>query len=98
MTETMIIEQFTQLITPDLYIFIAAVYGLCFALKKAAFFNDRFIPLAAVAFGVALELAYISVSGGNIVEAICKGIIVGIAAVFVANVIKQIKRGGNKGE
>ncbi len=92
MNEAMIFEKFTTLVTADLYIVIAAVFGLCFALKKAAFFNDRFIPLAAVAIGICFEIAYILIGGGNVVEAVCKGIIAGMAAVYVANIIKQAKK------
>lgn len=90
MTETMVTDVFANIITPDLYIFIVAVYGICFALKKAAFFDDRFIPLAAIVLGVGLELAFVLCSAGNIIEAICKGVVVGMAAVYVANIVKQI--------
>lgn len=95
MTTNFITETFTALITPDLYIVIAAVFGMCFALKKAAFFDDRFIPLAALVIGTALELGYFAISGGNIVESVCKGVVAGMAAVYVANVVKQI---GEKNE
>lgn len=94
MTNDFITETFSALITADLYIIIAAVFGLCFALKKAAFFDDRFIPLAALVIGIGLELGYFAVGGGNIVEAVCKGIVAGMAAVYVANIVKQI--GGGK--
>lgn len=93
MTTDFITETFSGLITADLYIVIAAVFGICFALKKAAFFNDRFIPLAALVVGIALELGYFAVSGGNVVEAVCKGIVAGMAAVYVANIVKQIGSG-----
>ena len=90
MTNEMINEGIMSLITADLYLFIAAVYGICFALKKAEFFPDRFIPLASVILGVIFELPYILVKGGNVSEGIAKGVLVGIAAVYVANVIKQM--------
>lgn len=90
MTNEMINEGIMSLITADLYLFIAAVYGICFALKKAEFFPDRFIPLASVMLGVLFELPYILVNGGNVSEGIAKGVIVGIAAVYVANIIKQM--------
>ena len=44
---------FWELISADMYIVVAAVYGVCFALKKAKFFDDRFIPLAAIFLGEA---------------------------------------------
>lgn len=94
MNESMVADVFASIITPDLYVFIAAVYGICFALKKAAFFDDRFIPLAAVVLGIALEITYVLGSSGNIVEAICKGVVIGMAAVYLANIIKQM--GANK--
>ena len=93
MTESMISETFLSLVTADLYIVIAAVYGVCFALKKARFFDDRFIPLAALVLGVAFELLYYVSTGGAVVEFVLKGIVAGMAAVYVANIIKQIGDG-----
>ena len=90
MNTNFITETFTALITADLYIVIAAVYGMCFALKKARFFDDRFIPLAALALGVCFELLYFAGTGGAVVEFVLKGIVAGMAAVYVANIIKQI--------
>lgn len=48
MDTNMIIDNFWQLITADMYIVVAAIYGICFALKRAKFFDDRFIPIAAL--------------------------------------------------
>lgn len=93
MNTQFITEAFSGLITADLYIVIAAVYGLCFALKKARFFDDRFIPLAALVLGVAFELLYYVSTGGAVVEFVLKGIVAGMAAVYVANIIKQIGEG-----
>ena len=93
MTEEIINDGFVSLITADLYIVIAAVYGICFALKKAEFFPDRFIPLASIILGILFELSYVLLYGGNAVEGICKGIVAGMAAVYVANIIKQMGGG-----
>lgn len=93
MTAEFIGEGFMSLITPDLYIVIAAVYGICFALKKANFFPDRFIPLSAIALGVLFELPYILANGGNVSEGVARGVVTGMAAVYVANVIKQMGDG-----
>lgn len=90
MTTEMISETFVQLITADLYIVIFAVYGLCFALKKAKFFDDRFIPLVAIVLGVVFEVLYAVLTGEIIVDFILKGIVCGMAAVYAANIIKQI--------
>ncbi len=87
-------KTFMSLITADLYIVIAAVYGVCFALKKAKFFDDRFIPLAAIVLGVCFELLYFVSRGGVVVEFVLRGIISGMAAVYCANIIKQIGDGG----
>lgn len=95
MTENFINETFMSLITADLYIVIAAVYGICHALKSAEFFADKFIPLAAIALGVGFEMLYFAVGKGSPVEALLRGIVAGMAAVYVANIIKQI---GGKGE
>lgn len=94
MTKEIITETFSALITADLYIVIFAVYGLCFALKKAKFFDDRFIPLVAIALGVLFEVLYAVLTGGIIVDFILKGVICGMAAVYVANLVKQM--GGDK--
>ena len=90
MTKEIITETFAALITADLYIVIFAVYGLCFALKKASFFDDRFIPLVAIALGVLFEVLYAVFTGGVIVDFILKGVICGMAAVYAANILKQI--------
>ena len=96
MTADMMSEAFVGLITADLYIVIAAVFGICFALKTAQFFDNRFIPLVAIALGVMLECVYAVCTGGLIIDFILKGIICGMAAVYVANIIKQI--GSSKDE
>ena len=89
-----ITTEFLNMITPDVWIIVAAVFGLCFALKKSSLFPDRFIPLAALFFGVLLNVAAVAVfSRGLIVEAIVKGIVCGMAAVYVANIVKQAKKG-----
>ncbi len=93
MTSGFISETFMSLISADLYIVIAAVYGVCFALKKARFFDDRFIPLAAIVLGVCFELLYFANVGGAVVEFILRGIVAGMAAVYVANIIKQMGDG-----
>lgn len=90
MTGEFVNKTFMSLITPDLYIVIAAVYGVCFALKKAKFFDDRFIPLAAIALGVCFELLYFVSVGGMVAEFVLRGIVSGMAAVYCANIIKQI--------
>ncbi len=90
MTGNMIGETFLSLITADLYIVIAAVYGVCFALKRARFFDDRFIPLAAIALGVGFELLTFAYTGGVLTEFVLRGIICGMAAVYVANIVKQM--------
>ena len=90
MTGEMIGKNFLSLITADLYIVIAAVYGICFALKRAKFFDDRFIPLAAIILGVAFELLKFAYTGGSVPEFVLRGVICGMAAVYVANVVKQI--------
>ncbi len=95
MTTDFVSEKFMSLVTPDLYLIIAAVYGICYALKQARFFNDRFIPLAAIALGICFELLYFAVRGGNAIEAVLRGVISGMAAVYTANIIKQM---GGKGE
>lgn len=96
MTGEFIINTFTELITPDLYIIIAAVYSVCYALKKAKFFEDNFIPLMAVTLGMLFELVYALSSGANWVECLLKGVVCGMAAVYCANIVKQLG-GGNNG-
>lgn len=90
MTNGFISETFMSLVSADLYIVVAAVYGVCFALKKAKFFDDRFIPLTALVLGVCFELLYFASVGGAVVEFILRGIVAGMAAVYVANIIKQM--------
>ena len=90
MTENFIGETFLSLVTPDLYLVIAAVFGICHALKSAKFFDDRFIPLAAIVLGAVFELLYFAAVGGSAVEFILRGVVSGMAAVYVANVIKQM--------
>ena len=90
MTSSMLGETFLSLITADLYIVIAAVYSVCFALKRARFFDDRFIPLAAIILGIGFELLSFVYTGGTAGEFVLRGIICGMAAVYVANIVKQV--------
>ena len=87
---------FWELISADMYIVVAAVYGVCFALKKAKFFDDRFIPLAALALGILFQTMTSVAVGLDIPSAVLKGIVCGMAAVFAANVVKQV--GGGSGD
>ena len=99
MDATAIINSFLDQITPGMWVVAAAVYGICYALKRAKFFDDRFIPLAAVVLGVVLEVAAAAMFSREIVvEAIIRGVSCGMAAVFAANVIKQAKEGKNDDE
>lgn len=99
MDASTIINNFFNQITPGMWIVAAAVYGICYALKRAKFFDDRFIPLAAVVLGVVLEVAAAAMfSREIIVEAIIRGVSCGMAAVFAANVIKQAREGKNDDE
>lgn len=94
MDATAIINSFLDQITPEMWVVAAAVYSVCYALKRAQFFDDRFIPLAAVVLGVVFEVAAAAMfSREIIVEAIIRGVSCGMAAVFAANVIKQVKEG-----
>jgi len=83
---------FLEQITPEMWVVAMAVYGICYALKRASFFPDRFIPLAAVVIGVILNVCAAAVFSREIVvSAIVNGVICGMAAVYAANVIKQAK-------
>lgn len=94
MDASTIANTFWGLITPEMALVAAAVYGVCFALKRARFFDDRFIPLAALVLGVAFSLLSAAVlSRAAAVDAVIRGIVCGMAAVFAANVIKQAKGG-----
>ncbi len=90
MTKEILGEKFLSLITPEMYIVIFAVFGVCTALKKAKFFDDRFIPLAAIVLGICFELLVFAGVGGAFSEFILRGIISGMAAVYAANIIKQL--------
>ena len=95
MDASTIANTFWGLITPEMAL-VAAVYGVCFALKRARFFDDRFIPLAALVLGVGFQvLAAFALERAVIVDAVLRGIVCGMAAVFAANIIKQVKGGGD---
>lgn len=96
MTGEALASSFWDLISADMYIIIAAVYGVCFALKKAKFFNDRFIPLAALVLGIIFQVLSSFTTETDIFSAVLKGIICGMAAVFAANVIKQMGSGSRE--
>lgn len=96
MDASTIANTFWGLITPEMALVAAAVYGVCFALKRARFFDDRFIPLAALVLGVGFQvLAAFALERAVIVDAVLRGIVCGMAAVFAANIIKQVKGGGD---
>lgn len=95
MDTTTITNTFWGLITPEMALVVAAVYGVCFALKRAQFFNDRFIPLAALVLGVAFSLlSAAAFSRTAIADAVVRGIVCGMAAVYIANIVKQAREGG----
>ena len=89
MTSEFLTSTFEALISADMYIVIAAVYGICFALKRARVFNDRFIPLAAIVLGMGLQLISSATHGVSLGDSVLKGIICGMGAVFAENVRKQ---------
>ncbi|MEG2377171.1 MAG: phage holin family protein [Clostridia bacterium] len=87
-----VMQQFSALISPEMIPVIAAVFGVCFALKRASFFDDRFIPLAALLLGVLFEVALAAtITRVEIVGAATRGIVCGLAAVYVANIVKQAR-------
>lgn len=96
MDASTIANTFWGLITPEMALVVAAVYGVCFALKRARFFDDRFIPLAALILGIGFQvLAAFALERAVIVDAVLQGIVCGMAAVFSANIVKQVKGGGD---
>ncbi len=96
MTNELFTANFESLISADMYIIIAAVYGICAALKRARFFDDRFIPLAAIILGAALALLSNTTGEMSISDALLRGIVCGMSAVFAKNVRKQIKSEKNE--
>lgn len=83
----------SEYITPDMWLVAVATYGVCFALKKSAFFPDKLIPLAAIAIGVLLSvLSSVTFSRIDILHSAINGIICGMASVYVANIVKQSKK------
>ena len=85
---------FWGMITPEMAAVAAAVYGVCFALKRARFFPDRLIPLTALALGIIFEVPAAAVlSRTALADCVLRGILCGMAAVFAANIIKQAKGG-----
>ena len=89
-----VIQMVFDKLPAELWVIAFAVWAICFALKKASFFPDRYIPLAAVVLGVILNVAAATMfTRPIIIDAIVNGVICGIAAVYIANIIKQIKTG-----
>ena len=70
-------------------IIAVTVYCICFAIKKASFINDKYIPLIAVILG--------GVSGalmnGISYEAIASGIASGALATCANQIYKQLTKG-----
>ena len=63
-------------------------YCICFAIKKAAFINDKYIPLIAIVLGGISGL----LMNGLSYEAVASGIASGALAVGVNKVYKQFKK------
>ncbi len=94
MDSSTIANTFWGMITPEMAVVSAAVYGVCRALKSANFFNDRLIPLTALALGILFEfLAAAAISRAALADCTLRGILCGMAAVYAANIIKQVKGG-----
>ena len=87
-----IIQSFFEMVTPEMWVVTFAVFGICASLKHANFFPDRFIPLAAVVIGVILKVAAAAAFSREIVVAeVVNGVLCGMAAVYIANIVKQAK-------
>lgn len=85
-------SEFTGLITAEMVPIVAAVYGICYALKHAKFFDDRFIPIAALLLGIILEfIVSLAFAPIFLINSFIRGCICGMAAVYVANIVKQAK-------
>jgi len=94
MDSTTIAKTFWGMITPEMAIVSAAVYGVCFALKRASFFNDRLIPLSALVLGILFEIGTAAAfNRAALADCALRGILCGMAAVFAANIVKQAKGG-----
>lgn len=94
MDATSVTQTFWAMVSPDMALVAAAVYGVCFALKRAKFFPDRFIPLSALALGIVFEiLSAFTFSPAALADCTLRGIICGMAAVYARNLIKQAKTG-----
>ena len=94
MDSTTITNTFWSLITPEMAPVIACVYGVCFALKRADFFSDRLIPLAALALGIVFEIMMAAAfTRTALLDGVIRGIMCGMAAVYAANIVKQFKGG-----
>ena len=63
-------------------------YCICFAIKKASFINDKYIPLIAIVLGGISGL----LMNGLSYEAVASGIASGALAVGVNQVYKQFKK------
>ena len=94
MDATGVTQTFWSMISPDMALVVAAVYGVCFALKRAEFFPDRMIPLCALVLGIVFEaLAAFTLSPSALADCVLRGIVCGMAAVFARNIVKQAKDG-----
>ncbi len=94
MDATSIGNTFWAMISPDMAFVSAAVYGVCFALKRAKFFPDRMIPLCALGLGIVFEiLAAFTFTPSALADCVLRGILCGMAAVFARNIVKQAKEG-----
>lgn len=63
-------------------------YCICFAVKKAGFLKDKYIPLLALALGAISGL----LMNGLSYEAVAQGIASGALAVAIHETIKQFKK------
>ncbi len=94
MDATGVTQTFWSMISPDMALVSAAVYGVCFALKRAKFFPDRMIPLCALILGIVFEVfAAFTLSPSVLADCVLRGIICGMAAVFAKNIVNQAKEG-----
>lgn len=91
-------EQIMNYIRPELLVLVPVLYFVGAGLKKAAFFADRYIPLALGACGVLLAVVYVlatsAMNGWQDVllaafTAITQGVLCAGCSVYVNQLVKQ---------
>ncbi len=92
-----------ELVRPEMLVLAPALYLIGMALKQAALFDNRYIPLGLGLFGAILGAAWLMVfraEGYDVAQSLLMGAVQGVLcaglSVYANQMFKQLGKGGEQ--